>query len=387
MDARGQLYNSGVLCWEAIENAGGVPFQLIFGSTLGEGYYSDLGKGIRDLFGIEPEEFSEKYFLEMIDKIIPLSCNISPELSVSREKFIRGELTEYKAEVLINMPGGDKRWIRDTSVPLIDELTGKVIGASGILFNINEYKMYLNSMERDKRHAMDSDRLKSAFLRNLSHEIRTPLNAIVGFSSLLNEPENNPMERQEITDILMRNTDHLLELFTDIIEISNIEADAVMIRKSEINIKEILGRIQDRFRKKAIGKGILLDISYQPVDSANIIFADNYKLFQILTYLLDNAIKFTEKGKVEVRYSINDKIIKFTISDTGIGIPPELHGRIFDRFYQVESGPSRRYEGAGLGLSISKAYIELHGGEIWFTSQPGEGSVFYFTLPNDRKNV
>jgi signal transduction histidine kinase len=242
-------------------------------------------------------------------------------------------------------------------------------------------------MERASRHAMESDRLKSAFLRNLSHEIRTPLNAIVGFSSLLNEPENSPGERQEITDILMHNTDHLLELFTDIIEISNIEADAVKIRKSEVNVKDLLGRLYDRFRTKVGEKGILLDISDDKTVGAMVIITDGYKLFQILAYLLDNAIKFTEKGKVEVRYSINDKIIEFNISDTGIGIPSELHGRIFDRFYQVESGPSRRYEGAGLGLSISKAYIELLGGEIWFTSQTGEGSVFSFTLPYERKIV
>lgn len=387
MNVVGHSYNSNTLYCRAIENAGGVPFQLIFGSHVGEGHYSYVGTGIRKLLAIAPEEFSEKVFHEMIVDIIPPSGDIPAELSLAREKFLKGELKNYKAEIQVRLPGGERRWILDTSIPLIDEETGEVIGAVGILYHKNEHRTSLSFNESAEVKALENDFLKNAFLRNLSHEIRTPLNAIVGFSTLLNEPEKTSEERREITDILLRNTDHLLEIFTDIIEISNLEAGTVKVRKSTVNLNETLRRINDRFRIKASGKHISLRF-LQEQDERNVnLVTDGYMLFQILTYLLDNAIKFTETGKVELGYSINDDIIKFYVSDTGIGVPTEVQLKIFSRFYQAESSSNRRFEGSGLGLSISKAYIELLSGEIWFTSQPGEGSVFYFTLPYEHMEV
>ena len=384
MNSEGRFINSEDLYCKAIENADGVPFQLIFGTRVGEGYYLSIGSGIRQLLGISPEEFSEKDFYEMIDEIVPLSDNIPAELSVLREKFISGELKSYKAEVLIRMPGGEKKWIQDTSLPLIDEETGKVVGAYGILFDINKRKQTLNHLERAKEKALKSDHLKTSFLRNISHEIRTPLNAIVGFSTLLCEPEKNTGKREEFMDILLSSTDHLLEIINDIIEISNIESDTVKVKKDLINLNKMLRRIYDRFSIKACEKNISLRFLVAKNESDVSIFTDGFKVSKIITNLLDNAMKFTEKGKVEFGYSINDNTIKFYISDTGIGIPTELHSMIFSRFYQAESCSTRRFEGTGLGLSISKAYIELLGGEIWFTSQSGKGSVFYFTLPYER---
>ena len=386
-NAEKQFIKSGAFYCQAIENADGVPFQLIFGPRTGEGYYLNVGTGIRQLLGISPEEFTEKCFHEMIDKIVPLSDDFPSELSESREKFISGELKNYKAEVLIRIPGGEKKWIRDSSLPLIDEETGKVIGAFGILFDINERKKFLDQLEKTKEKEEDDDRLKNAFLHNISHEIRTPLNAIVGYSALLCDTENGPGKQQEFMDVIFRSTDHLLEIIDDIVEISNIEANTVKVRKEVINLHSILRKVYDRFRVKACKKNITLRYVEAPGDSEVNILTDGFKLSQILSNLINNAMKFTREGEVEFGYSFKNDKIEFYISDTGIGIPQEHQAKIFNRFYQAESSHTRQYEGTGLGLSISKAYIELLGGDIWFTSQPGEGSVFYFTLPYEREGV
>lgn len=382
-DADEQSANSGTFYCQAIENADGVPFQLIFGPRIGEGYYLNVGTGIRQLLGISPAEFTEKCFHEMIDKIIPLSDDSPSELSESREKFISGEIKSYKAEVLVRMPGGEKKWIRDSSLPLIDEETGKVIGVFGILFDIDERKRTMNQIEKAKEKAENGDRLKSSFLHNISHEIRTPLNAIVGYTTLLCDTENGNGKQQEFMDIIFRSTDHLLEIFDDIIEISNIESNTVKVRKEVINLKTIFRKIYDRSRVKACEKNITLRYVEAPGDTEVNIFTDGFKLLQILLKLIGNAMKFTEEGEVEFGYSVKDNKIEFYVSDTGIGIPQEHHTMIFDRFYQADSSSTRRFEGTGLGLSISKAYVELLDGEIWFESQPGKGSVFYFTLPNE----
>lgn len=380
-----QFINSGALYCNVIENADGVPFQLIFGPRPGEGYYLTVGSGIRNLLGLSQEEFTERAFHEMIEEIIPLSDNMPSELSESREKLINGELKSYKAEVLIRMPGGEKKWIQDTSLPLIDEETGKIIGAFGILFDIDERKHNLYNLKIAEEKAEESDRLKIAFLHNLSHEIRTPLNAIVGFTSLLGDIGDDPGKRQEFVNIIFNSSDHLLEIFDDIVEISNIEANTITIRKEKVNLNLKLRKVYERFRTIADEKKISLSFIAASDDKEVNIFTDGSKLSRVLTNLVGNALKFTSEGKVEFGYTLKGDIIEFYVSDTGIGIPQQHHEMIFKRFFQADSSNTRRYEGTGLGLSISKAYIELLGGEILLTSHPGEGSVFYFTLPFDRE--
>ena len=209
--------------YKAIENAGGVPFYLVFGNELEEGRYLTIGKGITELLGIPAEEFTEKLFQSLIEKIVPLTDNIPADLSQSREKFVKGKLENYKAEILIRTLGNEKKWILDSSVPIKDAETDKVIGAFGILFNIDESKQILEKMEAARLQTEESKRLNTAFLRNISHEIRTPLNAIVGFATLLGEPEYDQVQRQEFANIISNKTDHLLEILNDIIEMSDIE--------------------------------------------------------------------------------------------------------------------------------------------------------------------
>ena len=379
-----QLYSLGDFFCQVIENAAGVPYQLIFGKGIREGYYLNVGDGIKQLLGINSGEFTEQLFQGMIEEIIPLSEDIPKDRVESREKFINRGIQRYKAEILVRTPGGEQKWIRDSSVPVTDDKTGNVIGLFGIFFDISEHKQTLLQLEKASERATESDRLKSAFMNNLSHEIRTPLNAIVGFSTLLGEPGHIMDERFEYMDIITHSSDHLLEIVDDIVEISKIEAKIVRLIRKETNLNQMLQRVYDRFKPQASEKNILLRFDAHMDEKDIIIMTDGYKLFQSLTNMVGNAVKFTLEGKVEFGYSLKEDKIEFYISDTGIGVKKEHQPNIFNTFYQAESSSTQRYEGTGLGLAIAKAYIELLGGEIWFTSKYGEGSVFYFNIPDSR---
>ena len=381
-----QINISGDLLSQAIENADGVPYQLTFGTGIGDGFFLNVGFGVKRLFGILPEEFTEMLFQQMIEEIIPGSEDIPVDPVETREKIISGVIRKYKAELLMKTPGGEKKWIRDCSIPVIDNKTGKVTGLLGIFFDISEHKQTLLELGRAMDRATESDRLKTAFLNNIPHEIRTPLNAIVGFSTLVNEPGQLMQSRLEFQEIITHSSDHLLEIVDDVVEISKIEAKVIRIINKEVNLNQMLQRVYERFKPDAAEKNILLRYD-APMDEKEIIITtDGYKLFQSLNNLLSNAVKFTFEGKVEFGYSFKEDKIEFYVSDTGIGIGVEHQPNIFKPFYQAESSSTKRYEGTGLGLSIAKAYIELLGGAIWFTSEPGKGSVFCFNIPGPGKN-
>jgi len=383
-DVEEKLNNSGDL-YQVIENADGVPYQLVFGPRLGEGYYLNVGDGIRQLFGVAPGEFTEKLFQGAVGEIIPLSADTPMDLAELREKIINGALRKYKIEMQVTTPEGEKRWIKDCSVAIIDTKTEKVTGLLGIFYDISEQKQTIAQLETTRERAMESDRLKTAFLNNLPHEIRTPLNAIVGFSTLLNEPGQLTETRLEFQDIITHSSDHLLEIVDDVVEISKIEAKCIRFIKKEININEMLQRVYKRFKPDADEKNIILRYD-APLNTHDIIIStDGYKLFQTLSNLVGNAVKFTIEGKVDFGYTIKEGIIEFYISDTGIGIGAEHQPNIFKPFYQAVNSSTQRYEGTGLGLSIAKAYVELLGGEIWFNSMAGEGSVFSFKIPDTRQ--
>jgi signal transduction histidine kinase len=379
-----KIPDAGAFYCQAIENADGVPFQLIFGSQIGEGIYLNTGAGITQLLGIPPEDFTEKLFHEMIEEIIPLSDDIPADPLKLRRKFRNGEIKSYRAEVLVNTPLGEKKWIRDTSVPLIDEETGKVIGALGILYDDNAQKLLLENLLKAKKNAYESERLKASFLHNLSHEIRTPLNAIVGFSTLLKEYLDSPQKRIEYLDIISSSSDHLLQIIDDIVEITKIEAKTVKVSREKINLVSLLQTVYEQFSNMASEKGIVLNYVVMPGINEPDICTDGYKVARVLRNLVSNALKFTHKGRVEFGFRNNGGKIEFWVSDTGIGIAPEQQSNVFTMFYQGDSTTKRIYGGTGLGLAIAKAYAELLGGEIWFNSRQGEGSVFRFTVPDER---
>ena len=372
--------DTGLHFRKVIENADGVPFHLIFGSRLGEGYYMSIGEGIEQLTGIPADKFTEKNFYNIVEKTIPLTDDIPADPVISREKFINGEIRKYKAEILIRLETGERKWIRDSSLPLIDDETGKVIGSYGILFEITSGRQSDTSFASMNEQPDTMDLLKTTFLQNISHEIRTPLNAIVGFSTLLCEPDGMD-HRTEYLNIINNNTDQLLEVLDQIVEISKIEANAIKVNRKEVSIRSLLERVLTQFKPKASEKNIILRLNSSEPETDISIITDSYKLNQVLINLVGNSIKFTNTGTVEFGYILRNSDIEFYIADTGISIPIEHQSKIFSRFFQVENISTRRYQGTGLGLAITKAYVELLGGTIWFTSEQGKGTTFNFTLP------
>jgi PAS domain S-box-containing protein len=250
-----------------------------------------------------------------------------------------------------------------------------------IIRDITKRKHVEEELIKAKEMAEESDHLKTAFLHNISHEIRTPMNAIVGFSALLNEPDVSSEDQRSYLKIIIESSDQLLAIVNDIIEISNIEVGILKKNLNEINLNAQLIILYQQFKYKAVEKGIDFELYTSLTDSSSEIETDSTKLKQILSNLLNNAFKFTKKGKISFGYNIRNSNIEFFVSDTGIGIIEEQHEKIFERFYQVESSATRAYEGTGLGLAITKAYVEFLGGRIWLESEYRKGSVFFFTLP------
>ena len=238
---------------------------------------------------------------------------------------------------------------------------------------------------RDK--AEESDRLKTAFLHNISHEIRTPMNAIVGFSALLSEPDLSLETRQSFIETIVQSSNNLLAIITDIVDISNIDAKLVKISESEVELNKVITTVADIFRLRIKETMKQLNLKTRlPSDGVKTL-TDTSKFYQVLSNLVNNAIKFTLYGEIEIGYTKGEQNVEFYVSDTGIGISEDNFNKIFDRFYQVEYSETRQYEGTGLGLSISKAYVELLGGKIWVNSELGKGTVFHFTLPLKEQGV
>ncbi len=233
-----------------------------------------------------------------------------------------------------------------------------------------------------KERAEQSDKLKSAFLANMSHEIRTPMNGILGFAQLLRQTDD-PDEQKEFLDIIDENGQHLLSLINDIIDLSKIETGMLKVDNSEFSVNELLREVYDFFGNEDKVKAERLELKLRTAlgSKEDFIIADRTRLKQILINLVSNAIKFTHEGGVEVGYTVFEDDLLFFVEDTGVGIEEEKRGVIFDRFMQITVNHHPTHHGSGLGLAISKAFVQLMGGQIWVDSVPGDGSVFYFTLP------
>jgi signal transduction histidine kinase/CheY-like chemotaxis protein len=249
-------------------------------------------------------------------------------------------------------------------------------------------KLYESEIEliKAKVKAEESDQLKSIFLANMSHEIRTPMNAIMGFSTLLGEQGIDDSEKAQYIDIIKSSSNRLLQLITDILDLSKLEAKQLTISSSECSLSEIFINSTESFRKSELllkKPEIELILKFPAAYKKIKFLSDRIRVQQVLDNLLTNAIKYTEKGKVETGCSIRSEdgkeVIEIYVKDTGIGISGEMSNLVFERFRQVEEG--RYHEGAGLGLSISKGIVDLLGGKIWFVSEINAGSTFYFTIP------
>jgi signal transduction histidine kinase len=237
-----------------------------------------------------------------------------------------------------------------------------------------------------KEQAEESDRLKSAFLANMSHEIRTPMNGILGFADLLKEPDLDGEMQQEYIKIIEKSGNRMLNIINDIIDISKIEASLMDIVIKECNINEKMDFIYNFFKPQVEEKGMQLFCKYNLTNQESIIQSDNEKVYSILTNIVKNAIKYSKQGTIEFGYEKRENTLEFFVKDTGIGISKDRLSAIFERFVQADPTDILAQQGAGLGLSISKAYVEMLGGKIWVESEEGLGTTFYFTLPYITQN-
>ncbi len=234
----------------------------------------------------------------------------------------------------------------------------------------------------EKEKAKESALLKTAFLNNISHEFRTPMNGILGFSSMLIEPDTTDAERQEYTEIIKESCNQLLNIVNDTVEISEVHSNQVVITKSNTNIVNIIEEVIKELTLSYKLKDLVISTKLTINDEQQNILTDKNKVKRVFWHLISNAIKFTPQGTVSIYGEVIDNTrFQFKIEDTGIGISKEMQRKIFEPFRQVETTSTRNYGGNGVGLSLAKAYIELLGGTIRLKSSPGEGTTFIFTLP------
>lgn len=327
------------------------------------------------IFALQPNEFKATYktFLNMVHKDDREVVN-QTYASILKTK------ESYEFVYRIQDQNDNIKYVREKCQTEFDP-EGKPIYSLGTIQDITELKKAEDELIKAKEKAEESDKLKSSFLANISHEIRTPMNCILGFSDLLKNAKLSKNEKTEYLDEIAKGSTRMLNIINDLIDISNIEAGEIQLFPKPTSINEIMDEMLKLFTPEAKAKNIELIVQKDVDDKQSIISIDRDKITKALVNLISNALKFTDTGTIAFGYMAKDNIFEFFVKDTGIGIAPEKQNLIFDNFGQVDISDSSRYEGAGLGLSISKAFIESHKGEIWLTSKPNYGSSFYFTLP------
>lgn len=289
------------------------------------------------------------------------------------QKLISGELKGSKEEVRVRDEKDGWKWIRSSVIVTKYEPEQQDIELIGVNFDITELKEIEAKLIEAKDKAETLDKLKSAFLANMSHEIRTPLNAIVGFSNLLLDTQDLGEQKQYIS-IIQENNDLLLQLISDILDLSKMEAGTFEIVYGDVDVNVLCHEIVRSLQLKT-PPGVVLEFEhYEPECHLT---CDRNRLMQLLTNFINNAVKFTTKGSIRLGYYLQDDEIEFYVSDTGIGIPAQKLGSIFERFVKLNSF----IHGTGLGLSICRSIVEQMGGHIGVESEEGKGSRFWFTLP------
>lgn len=274
----------------------------------------------------------------------------------------------------------DKFCYMDVRKAPIMDIEGKMVGIVGSSRDVTLQKKTESELITAKERAEESDRLKSAFLANISHEIRTPMNSILGFISLMQEPGVTPDEQHIYYQAVKSGGERLLNTINDIIELSRIDSGEKQMNNIETDVNELFKMLYSVFSNEARVKGLhLVNKVQETVDTFHIL-CDKTKLFGIMSNLLKNALKYTKQGSIEMGCLTESDRIRFYVKDTGIGIPKNRQKDIFDRFVQVDGSNTRVYEGSGLGLSLSKAYVEMMRGSIWVDSS-NDGSTFFFELP------
>lgn len=340
-----------------------------------------ISKGVKELTGYEVEEIQNnnviswndiihKDFRSQVDHIVG-------EAILNNESFT----LEYK----ITCKNGEEKWVWEKG--MMDKSNIESSHLEGFITDITPLKKYEKELLIAKNKAEDSNRLKTVFLHNMSHEIRTPMNGIMGFSGMLSNDGLTPAKRSYYSKIIQNCSYQLLRIIDDILEISTLETEQVSIDETEICLNDFLMELFSIFSLKSNERDLPLYIKKELSDSESYIITDKIKLSKVISNLLENSLKYTLEGFIEFGYYIDKPNLVIYVKDTGIGISPENHQLIFERFSQEDKEVSKKSGGLGLGLSISKENTSLLGGYISLESSKNIGSTFYINLPYKPTNA
>ncbi|MBW1700630.1 MAG: response regulator [Deltaproteobacteria bacterium] len=339
------------------------------------GNFNFLNDSVCKIFGYSRDYLMSKNIRQFMDKLDVGKVNAAFDNAYKTKDGIG------TFDFTLVRPDKSERFV-EASVSLIKDSKSKTLGFRGILRDITKRKK-AEALQRAKIAAEAANRSKSEFLANMSHEIRTPLNSIIGLVELVLDTDLDSDQREDL-NVVLSSSHALLSVINDILDFSKIEAGKLDLEKSTFNLKDLLGESLRIMAIEAHEKGLELAYNVAHDIVSNLLVGDPARFRQVLLNLVGNAIKFTEEGEVvvyvkEEAHTDSEVLLKFSVKDTGIGIPDEKKEIIFSPFDQADGSTSRKYGGTGLGLAVSSQLVDLMGGRIWVESEPGSGSTFYFT--------
>lgn len=340
-------------------------------NRISDGMYLYANQGFEQIFGFDRTEVIGKFSSDL-DIWVSTEARDFYLQSLHELGFVQNYETEFRSK-----NGNIINCIVSSSKVEIDGEEQSI----NIVKDISDRKKMENELLAAKEKAEESDMLKSSFLQNMSHEVRTPLNAIVGFSRLLTKSTDEPDKMELFTNLIALSSEKLIDIITDVVEISRFHTNQTFVELEDIELHTFIHAIVEKFRPRFAERNLIFQFHCNVQNKKLKLKADKEKLHRIFVHLLDNALKFTSKGTVKLNVSASKGFVHFSIEDTGIGIEESMLETIFHPFRQVETGLCRNYGGNGLGLTLSKKYIELMHGEIRVQSELGKGSTFSLDLP------
>lgn len=343
-------------------------------------WYADIASGKIEIgdelfkaYGVDRKEFQDDFF-SIATFVASIYLDDRGIFEAIYNNLLAGESCKIGLELRLDLLNtGEYKWVDLKGVAQEFDERGKVTKVLGFIADIQKRRDDEQALIEAKQRAEESDRLKSAFLANVSHEIRTPLNAIVGFSEVIAHTEGE-CEREEYLDIVKANSNLLLHLINDILDLSRIESGKMEFIDENIQMDELCEELRQMHQMRI--KNDVKVIFERPAVSLTIV-SDSHRLRQLYSNLISNAIKYTEKGSITLGYKLKGNMMEGYVRDTGSGIPVEKLNNVFGRFEKLDL----LKQGFGLGLSICKSILDKMGGKIWVESELGVGSCFYFSIP------
>lgn len=337
----------------------------------GEVWWSDE---LYNIFCLNPEEYTPS-FESNARYVHPDDLEDYHKAALNAVKT--GQIFDYHLRIVTSE---GIKYCQSKAKVYLDE-NGNAERMNGTFMDVSGMVEIMNELNSARQKAEESDRLKTAFLQNISHEVRTPLNSIVGFSELITEPGQSMHKIKSFSRIISINSNRLISIISDVIEIAEIHSGQVRLVLSKFDLISLFNRTFDPFRELTHLKGIELSVNISVLEEDSNISSDKGKLEKIFSHLIDNAIKFTQRGSVTINMALENNMLSFDISDTGIGIDQKEQVIIFDSFRQLETGLSKSYGGTGLGLTIVKAYVDALKGTISLNSELNKGTSIKVRVP------